>query len=201
MRIIARSPRVRLTHALYLVLLVLVATSDGRFIQRGWALPAQSPGFLLVTAGVLGRMWTTVFITGRKDVQLVRDGPYSVSRHPLYLCSIVAAIGIGLTTLSLSRTVLLPLLVGIIVIIAARREDAVLLAAYGAAFREYRDRVPVFWPACSQWQPSPATVLVQPGIYRRAFQDAAAFLCLWLLILVLESLHAGGAWPTLFQLP
>jgi len=200
MRASGGNRRIHLTQALYLLLLAAVATSNGRMLHGAGALLAQSAGFLLVVTAVLGRLWITLFIAGRKDKQLVQDGPFSICRHPLYLCSTLAAFGIGLTTLSLTLTIALPLIVGAMVVVTARREDALLHAAHGAAWREYRDRVPAFWPAWSLAR-LPESVAVPLQIYRKAFLDAAAFLGLWLLVLVLESLRAGGAWPALFRLP
>ena len=194
------TPRIRLTQLLYLLVLALVAVSDGRFMQGACSLPAQSAGFLLVAGAVLWRLWTTLFIAGRKDEQLVRDGPFSQCRHPLYLGSIVGSAGIGLTTLSLSLTIALPLAIGAIVFVAARREDAALLAAHGDAWRNYKDAVPAFLPN-SLWQRSPERITVPVSIYGKAFLDAASFLGLWLLVLLLESLRAGGAWPSLLRLP
>lgn len=194
------TPRIRLTQALYLLVLALVATSDGRRLQGSSALLAQSAGFLLVVAAVLGRLWITLFIAGRKDEQLVREGPFARCRHPLYLGSIVGAIGIGLTTLSLTLAIVLPLIIGAIAFTAARREDAVLLAAHGEAWREYHDSVPGFWPRWSHGR-MPESVTVPPRIYRKAFLDAASFLALWLLVVLLENLRATGAWQALFSLP
>ena len=194
------TPRIRLTQALYLLVLALASMSGGRSLQGGIALIAQSAGFLLVVTAVLARLWITLFIAGRKDEQLVREGPFSVCRHPLYLASIIGAIGIGLTSLSLALTIALPLAIGAIVFTAARREDSALLAAHGDAWRDYRDSVPAFWPN-SLRQQSPEWVTVPPRIYRKAFLDAASFLGLWLLVLLLEALRAGGAWQALFSLP
>jgi protein-S-isoprenylcysteine O-methyltransferase Ste14 len=194
------TPRIRLTQALYLLVLALAATSDGRRLQGSCALLAQSAGFLLVVAAVLGRLWITLFIAGRKDEQLVREGPFAQCRHPLYLGSIVGAIGIGLTTLSLTLALVLPLIIGAIAFTAARREDAALLAAHGKAWREYHDSVPAFWPRWSHGR-MPESVAVPLRIYRKAFLDAASFLALWLLVLLLESLRASGAWQALFSLP
>jgi hypothetical protein len=42
---------------------------------------------------------------------------------------------------------------------------------------------------------------VPPAIYRKAFLDAASFLLLWLLVLLAETLRAGGAWQALLRLP
>ena len=153
------TPRIRLTQLLYLLVLALVAASNGRQLQGACSLLAQSAGFLLVASAVLWRLWTTLFIAGRKDQELVRDGSFSLCRHPLYLGSIVAAAGIGLTTLSLTMTFALPLGIAAIVFVAARREDAALVAAHGGAWREYRDSVPAFWPNSLQ-QRSPEWVSV-----------------------------------------
>jgi len=196
----ASTSRVRLTQLVYLLVLAMVAASEGRAVEGGAGLLAQAAGFVLVTAAVLGRLWTTLFIAGRKSEQLVREGPYSSCRHPLYLCSVLAALGIGLTTRSIVLTLALPVVVGAIAGIAARREDRALLQAHRADWPEYRDAVPAFWPAWSRHR-MPDRVSVPPGIYRKAFLDAASFLALWLAVLLLENLRAGGAWPAYFQLP
>ena len=79
-------------------------------------------------------------------------------------------------------------------------KTAALLAAHGDAWREYRDSVPAFWPDWSRKR-MPESVAVPPRIYRKAFLDAASFLGLWLLVVLLEGLRAGGAWQALFRLP
>ena len=193
-------PRVRLTHAIYLLVLAAVAISDGRAIEGAAALTAQALGFFLVEAAVLGRLWATLFIAGRKSAELVVDGPYASSRHPLYACSIIGALGIGLSTRSVALTFALPVAIGCSVALAARREDAALSSSHDATWRNYRDAVPAFWPAF--WQDRlPETVAVSTRIYRRAFLDAASFLTLWLSVLLIDGLHAGGAWASLFRLP
>lgn len=192
--------RVRLIRLIYLLVLVAVAVSDGRAIEDGAGLLAQAGGFLLVSAAVLGRLWTSLFIAGRKEAELVREGPYSICRHPLYLASVIAALGIGLTSRSVTLAVVLPALVGVIAWLAARREDRVLLQAHRDEWTAYRDAVPAFRPAWSRRR-MPERVFVPPAIYRKAFLDAASFLALWLAVLMLENLRAGGVWPALFRMP
>lgn len=193
-------PRVRLALAIYLLTVATVALSDGRAIEGAAALIAQAFGFVLVSTAVLGRLWTTLFIAGRKGQQLVVDGPYARARHPLYSWSIVAALGIGLSTRSAILTFALPVAIGIGVVLAARREDAALQSSHDVAWRGYRDTVPAFWPAFSQGA-LPEQIAVVTPIYRRAFLDAASFLALWLFVVLIEGLRAGGAWPALFRLP
>jgi hypothetical protein len=88
------TPRLRITIALLVAVLVLVAVSE-----RGWATglageALQLAGLAGIACAALGRVWTSVFIAGRKDEALVRAGPYSALRHPLYGLSLLAALGI-----------------------------------------------------------------------------------------------------------
>jgi protein-S-isoprenylcysteine O-methyltransferase Ste14 len=194
------TPRIRLTQSIYLLALAAVAASDGRALGGAAAVLAQAAGFLLVAAAVLGRLWTTLFIAGRKGEQLVSDGPYSACRHPLYLCSVLAAAGIGLTARSLLLALVLPAAIGLVTALAARREERELRALHPGAWDAYRLRVPAFWPAWRQYR-APERVDVPTAIYRKAFLDAGSFLALWLAVLLAESLRAGGAWPALFRMP
>lgn len=193
-------PRLRLHQLSYALALAATAVTGGRLFEGNAGLAAQSAGFVLVAAAVLWRIWTTLFVAGRKDVQLVRDGPYAACRHPLYLGSVAAALGIGLTTRSLVLALALPLVIGAAAVAAARGEDRALATAHGGAWRDYRAATPAFWPDWRRMR-LPQSISVPPAIYRKAFLDAASFLALWLLVLLVETLRAGGAWQAAFRLP
>lgn len=194
------TPRVRAQWLVYALALAATSATGGRMFEGGAGLLAQAAGFALVAGAVLWRLWTTLFIAGRKEAGLVRDGPYAGCRHPLYLGSIAAALGIGLTTRSVAMAMALPLVIGALAAVAARSEDAALRAAHGDAWRAYRAVTPAFLPGWRRME-TPALVSVPPAIYRKAFLDAAAFLALWLAVLLLESLRAGGAWQPILRLP
>lgn len=196
----ASHQRLRLHQLAYALALGATAASGGRLFEGYAGLAVQSAGFVLVSAAVLWRIWTTLFVAGRKDVELVRHGPYAACRHPLYLGSVVAALGIGLTTRSLTLALALPLVIGTAAAVAARREDAALAAAHGHAWLDYRAATPAFWPARRRMR-LPESVSVPPAVYRKAFLDAASFLALWLLVLLIETMRAGGAWQAVIGLP
>ena len=58
-------------------------------------------GLVLIVGAILGRSWCTLYIGGRKSLEIVSLGPYSISRNPLYVFSLVGIFGIGAQTGSL----------------------------------------------------------------------------------------------------
>lgn len=196
----ASKPRLRMQKLTYGLALAAAAATDGRWLEGMAGIAAQAAGFALVAGAVLWRLWATLFVAGRKETELVREGPYAACRHPLYLGSVVAALGIGLTTRSLSLALVLPLAIGLFATAAARREDAAFAARHGDAWQTYRAGVPAFIPARG-WMRAATAVTVPTAIYRKAFLDAGAFLLLWLLVLLAETLRAAGAWPAVLRLP
>src|SRR5882762_3924792 len=80
-----------------IVLLLAVASIGALFI---FGAPRWSPrvesviewaGRLLIVVCILGRTWCSLYIGGRKTRRLVMAGPYSVSRNPLYVFSVIGA--------------------------------------------------------------------------------------------------------------
>ncbi|RWE30056.1 isoprenylcysteine carboxylmethyltransferase family protein, partial [Mesorhizobium sp.] len=67
-------------------------------------------GVLLIFLGVVGRLWATLYIGGRKSSEVVTGGPYSVTRNPLYVFSTVAAAGVGAQIGSFTGIILFALL-------------------------------------------------------------------------------------------
>ena len=194
------TPRLRITLLLLVVVLALVAVS-----QRGWAtglagVALQLAGLACIACAALGRVWSSVFIAGFKDEALVRTGPYSALRHPLYALSLLAALGIGLATRSLAITVALVAILGVIHAAAARREDAVLHGRHGAAFEDYRRNVRPFWPRASAYQ-VPERLEIRPRVLWKAFLDAGSLLGYFALLVLADALQLAGVTPTWLWLP
>jgi protein-S-isoprenylcysteine O-methyltransferase Ste14 len=196
----ASTPRIRLTQALFLLVLLTVAFSDRHLFEGLGGLAAQAAGFVLVSTGTLWRIWTSAFIAGRKDAELVEAGPYARCRHPLYFGSLVAGLGLALTTRSLVLTILLPTTIFLVLWRAVQREERFLGDHYGQAWVAYRGRVPAIWP-----QPGPAAPGAQREVnlhvYRKAFFDAATIFALWLFLVGLDALRPYAAWRAWFPLP
>src|SRR4051812_21738367 len=64
-------------------------------------------GYILVVAGAMGRVYCSAFIGGRKNDVVVREGPFSVVRNPLYVFSFIALVGVGLESRMLVVLILL----------------------------------------------------------------------------------------------
>ncbi len=103
-------------------------------------------GQLLVVVGVLGRLWSTLYISGRKSRELVVSGPYSLCRNPLYLFSFLLCLG---ALLLLKNGVLLLMFLAFFLLfhsIAIREEEKKLADRFGEAYENYRRRVPRLFP-------------------------------------------------------
>jgi protein-S-isoprenylcysteine O-methyltransferase Ste14 len=72
---------------------------------------------------------------------IVTDGPYRVTRNPMYLASIGLYLALALFLNSLWPLVLLPVLVGVLEWGVIRREEGYLEAKFGDSYRQYRNRV------------------------------------------------------------
>lgn len=81
---------------LFLGLVVLVL-----FSQSLWAAgdavheALEYAGMALIGTAILGRTWSSLYIGGRKNAELMQDGPYSLMRNPLYTFSFIGAPGTG----------------------------------------------------------------------------------------------------------
>jgi protein-S-isoprenylcysteine O-methyltransferase Ste14 len=194
------TPRLRLTALLLLGLLALVATSE-RSVAPGIAgLLLQLTGLACVACAALGRVWCSVFIAGYKDAALVRAGPYSALRHPLYALSLLAMLGFGLTARSAALTVALLVVFAVIHAQAAREEDRFLRSAHGEAFERYAESVNAFRPRRSAYS-VPQTLEIRPRVLWKAFLDAGTLLGVWALLLLADALQRAAITPTWMTLP
>jgi protein-S-isoprenylcysteine O-methyltransferase Ste14 len=196
----ASTPRLRLTLVWYLLLLVATAVRVAPPLPAVARVALDSAALLLVTFAVLGRIWCSQFIAGRKDAELVTAGPYALCRHPLYLLSLAGGLGLGLATHSLLLTGGTLVVLYVLFASAMRNEDAFLASRHGAAFSEYAARTPRLWPGFRP-QPVPATLETRPPVLWKAFVDAGAFMLLFALIVAARTLREWGVWAALFDFP
>jgi protein-S-isoprenylcysteine O-methyltransferase Ste14 len=189
------TPRLRITAGLLVLLLVLVATSERRFAAGLVGEALQFAGLVGVSCAALGRIWTSAFIAGFKDQVLVRSGPYAVVRHPLYALSLIAMVGLGLTTGSLTIAVAMLVVFGAVYWSAARDEDRHLGELHGTAHERFARDVSTLRPRWSAYV-VPDSLEVRPRVLWKSFLDAGSLLGFYGLLRVADALQQHGVTPT-----
>jgi len=79
------------------------------------------------------------FATTPLDREVLTKGPYRYSRHPMYLSSSLAYIGVGIACASW-LFLLLSVAYTVLSLISAIAEERFLLEKYGDAYREYMSK-------------------------------------------------------------
>jgi len=107
-------------------------------------------GLPFVVLGEFFRTWSSGYI--RKDHSLATDGPYSLTRNPLYLGNFV--LGLGFAIMANRWSVLFVFLAVFAIIYDATIDDEErkLLKRFGDAFVLYCREVPRFFPRLSGWR-------------------------------------------------
>ena len=179
------------------VLLLLFSTNRWETGSEGVATGLFTLGMFLVAIGSLGRMWCSLYIAGYKDQVLITQGPYSMTRNPLYFFSVFGALGVGFCT----ETFTFPaLLLGVMILyypLVVRKEERRLRARFGRDFDEYARRVPAFFPNFALFS-EPDTYAVKPVVYRRHMFSALWFVWIVGLLELAEGLKELGWMPAVW---
>ena len=103
-------------------------------------------GWMLVSAGIVVRLWATLYSSGHKDKQLITQGPYGLDRNPLYAGNFISVTGLAI----LSESVVAALIIfsGTLLIYYAtiRSEEGKLFRIFGRDYRRYQECVPRLLP-------------------------------------------------------
>ncbi len=111
----------------------------GAFGWAGLALTAAGLGYSLWARACLGLDWSG-FVTLKKGHRLVRNGPYAVTRHPIYTGVLAASLGLALERGTLGALLGLALVCGGF-LAKMSVEEGLLREAFGDAYGEYASRV------------------------------------------------------------
>jgi protein-S-isoprenylcysteine O-methyltransferase Ste14 len=160
---------------------------------------AESLGISFLVVCLIGRGWTSIYVAGRKNDELVTVGPYSVVRNPLYVFSFIGLVGIGM----LSEMVTLLIVAVVLFVLYYRRrvrhEEAILVGIHGDKFADYLRSVPRWIPKFSKWRDADK-LEVDPRVLLRQFRDTSVFFLAFIFFELCEYLREIGLQP-LIQLP
>lgn len=151
----------------------------------------EMTGFILLIFAALGRIWCSIYISGRKDRELCTYGPYSHCRNPLYFFSFLGVIGIGLGLQSLFLTLIMSAIYLLGYYFIIRSEEKRLLGMFGEQFQTYKETTPRFFPKTGGG-PTIEQHSINPRIVERSLREVIWFLLAIVFIEVIEILHAKG---------
>jgi protein-S-isoprenylcysteine O-methyltransferase Ste14 len=157
-------------------------------------------GLLLIVVCILGRCWCSLYIGGRKISELVRLGPYSLCRNPLYTFSILGAAGSMAQSGSLVLTAIGTVLCWAVFRMVVPTEEELLLSVHGAAYADYLAGTPRFVPDFRLWRDA-EIVEVRPRRLALTLADGLVFLLIIPVSKLLDHLQTIGVIPVLLNLP
>jgi len=157
-------------------------------------------GTLLIAASVFGRLWSALYIGGRKKVELVQGGPYAAVRNPLYVATLVGIFGIGLVFGSVVVALYASAMSYLVFDRIVQSEEQFLVGSFGAPYERYLADTPRWWPAWSRSQLG-GRVEVDVAVVMRTMREALIFIVILGFQPLLTMLDESGALPDWFVLP
>jgi|GEM_PF-579394 len=182
------------------ILLLAPVSIDAIFSPLTWPLDSwlqftcDCAGWVLFVSGAAWRWWATLYIGGQKDRQLSQQGPYSISRNPLYFGTLLMAISVAVFVQSLAFAAMLVAVAAFYLGVTIPNEESRLRVKFGQAYTDYCARVPRFFPRFSLYQTPPSVVVESYGLqseWRRALR------WVWLPVIchLLCHLRSEPTWP------
>ena len=173
------------------------------FVAAAWAGEQdeliEAFGISFIGAAILGRLWCTLYIGGRKSDMIVSAGPYSIMRNPLYFFSAIGALGVGAQSGSIAIALFLAILCVAAFHIVIRREERFLAGQFGADYQDYLAKVPRFWPNPRVFRDEPV-LSVHPKRLYVTLMDGLVFFAALPAFAAVEYLQKTGALPVLLRL-
>ncbi|MCJ7544616.1 MAG: isoprenylcysteine carboxylmethyltransferase family protein [Phycisphaerae bacterium] len=176
------------------------------FVRPSWHLDStraflvETAGYLFLMLGLSVRIWSILYVGGRKSQVLVTDGPYSLCRNPLYVGTLLLTVGAGLC---FENLLMLGTMLATVVpahVASARLEAAHLAAKFPLEYPPYARAVPAFWPRLKNYR-SRETLIVSARAIGRIAIDTAGVILIPEIEDILELLHQHGILPVLWFFP
>jgi protein-S-isoprenylcysteine O-methyltransferase Ste14 len=193
--------RLLVTKLLLLAMLPLLLLSRGSY-PEGYFMDTilASAGLTLLLLAAGGRIWASLYLSGRKNSELVTEGPYSLVRNPLYLFSFIGFLGAGLV---FESVILALLMAGIFAVghwPTMLKEEEGLREIFGEAYEDYARRVPRFIPRIAPVR-RPSELSVKTVAFSRALREASLIPMVFVVAHVLEWAKMVELIPVLIVLP
>jgi len=160
----------------------------------------DAAGWIFFVLYAVFRVWATMYVGNRKDHELQTEGPYSLTRNPLYFGSLCYALAVACFLKSI--TLVFGIAAGGFVYLhwVIASEERFLEWKFGDAYRAYRRCTPRIWPSPGRYRAGDSVEVKLAGM-RRELKRLAPSLFLPFGAWVLAHLRAELWWPHWFTLP
>jgi protein-S-isoprenylcysteine O-methyltransferase Ste14 len=158
----------------------------------------QAGGLVLILCGALGRIWSSLYLNGRKNTELMTHGPYSVTRNPLYMFSIMGVTGMGLLSGSLLTGLISGGLIYLVFNWVIAQEEDTLQMIFGVPYSQYKKHVPRLGITLRHWN-NPAHLEISMKALGRTVREALCFLLAGPFFILLNYLHKDAILPVLMH--
>ena len=171
-------------------------SSEGSWVDFGF----DQIAWLAFLAGALFRWWATLYIGDRKMESLVREGPYSLCRNPLYLGTFLMGISVALFLESLTFAAAFLMTSWIYLATTVPVEERRLQACFGNEYSKYAKEVPRFIPRIKTFRSAPIVEVRIHGLFVEGIR-AARWIWIPILCELAMQLRSHPTWPHSFRLP
>jgi protein-S-isoprenylcysteine O-methyltransferase Ste14 len=181
--------------------IVVAILSYPRVRQGSWGdLALDDFGWLLFLGGVGLRFWATLYVGGRKSREVVRDGPYSVCRHPLYFGTALLLLSVAAFLKSATCVIGVLLAMSAYRLLTVPAEEQGLREQLGAEYEAYAARTPRLLPRLKAFC-SPSFVNVKVKSLSIEFRRTLVWLVFPFALEAVNRLRETTWWPHPLRLP
>ena len=121
-------------------------------------------GFSLVVLGSFGRIWASLYLEGFKTRKLIKEGPYSMVRNPLYFFSLMLFLGMCFAIKSIAISFALLVVFVLFHIPTILNEEKVLLSTHDESYKAYYESTPRLLPNIFKYKKTESTDMIQVRI-------------------------------------
>ena len=121
-------------------------------------------GFSLVVLGGFGRIWASLYLEGFKTRKLIKEGPYSMVRNPLYFFSLMLFLGMCFAIKSIAVSFALLVVFVLFHIPTILNEEKELLTAHDESYKAYYESTPRLLPNIFKYKKTESTDMIQVRI-------------------------------------
>jgi protein-S-isoprenylcysteine O-methyltransferase Ste14 len=197
--------RLLLTRALLIPVVMLAIFSHHVYPEdSAWDRLLAVSGLLFLLMAMGGRIWASAYIAGKKDLTLVTEGPYRLTRNPLYFFSLLGFVGAGLAFGSLALAGLFSLVFLLSHLPAIRGEEVKLRNLFGEDYEEYARSVPPIFPTVRSFRERVRTtdkLVIDAPRFASALRDCLAIPMVFVIADLLDWAKLAEVVPVVITLP